>query len=123
MWSLSCPLLPRAAWPRLDRVHALLFQNRCGFGRAQEAHERLRCIALLDARKLGRAIGNVALKIARQRPEDRDAFDRQELDELLDTDLGVAACDDLSDRLTRFRRDELRLDLRGDAQPRRSRRS
>ena len=49
------------------------------------------------------------LNLGRQRPEILDALDRKQFAHLLESNLGIAACNDLSHGFARLRDDRFRL--------------
>src|SRR5262249_5017950 len=97
-------------------VEALLPQPLAGRFRAQELHEVLRRLALLRLQERRRAVDDRLLKLRRQRPEDVDPRHRQELAELLRTDVGGASRHDRADELARSRGDDLRRHRLGNAE-------
>src|SRR5262249_39166668 len=101
---------------RLNRVQALLLDDRCGGFRTQEGHEGRRGLALRRARKHRRGIGDDLLQIARQWSDDVDAGDRQQLANLMDADLRCAARHHGGDGLVPPRRYAFGFDGIGDAE-------
>src|SRR5262245_2057186 len=97
------------------RLQAFLLQNRNGLRRGQELDQcfggvGLRCAGMDAACEHGDL-----LDVRRQRSDEVDAGDRQQLAHLLEADLGVAARDDLADRDAGCADFDLVLDLIGDA--------
>src|SRR6185312_263082 len=76
---------------RSRRLHALRLEH-LGGGRAGERFDQgSRGVALLRLRAQSSRVDRVVLDFSRQRPDQRDAFHRQDFADLVNAELGLAA--------------------------------
>src|SRR5262245_10601136 len=100
----------------LSRIETLGLQHRASSGRFQELDECLAGSALAARGAHRRYVGRHQLQLRRKRADELDAFDRAQLADLLDCELGLALDHEFREHAARERL-ALGLHLVGNAEP------
>src|ERR1700730_12656140 len=83
---------------RSRRVHSFRLEHLGGGRPRQRLDQGLGGVAVLGIGAVAGGIDGVVLDLRRQRTDQRDPFDRQDLADLVDAELGLAVGDVLGDR-------------------------
>src|SRR5215471_17174965 len=110
-------VMSRCLAVRLNRIESRMEQHFASGRRLHEVDERPIALALRRAGKYGGAIHDRLPKLRRERSDDDDTRNGQELGGLLHADIGLAAHQYRADHLAGTRLDELCRDRVRDAEP------